>query len=90
MDELKGDRPLSNPSGNGVDIGLEEERTNGSDDHNSKANEEDSSLTDDESTFNEEAGSSTQQIPNVTEDSCPRTFEETWTSKKSNLCVTGP
>lgn len=39
-------------------------------------------FSDDQSSFDKAAGSSAQQLQNVTEDSCPSTFQKTWTSRK--------
>ncbi|XP_037541062.1 uncharacterized protein LOC119417885 [Nematolebias whitei] len=57
MDELMRERPLANTTGSGVDQGYEEE----SEDYSPEANPEQSILSDDESSFDEAADSSTQQ-----------------------------
>ncbi|XP_037534989.1 uncharacterized protein LOC119412085 [Nematolebias whitei] len=77
MDELMRERPLANTTGSGVDQGYEEE----SEDYSPDANPEQSILSDDESSFDEAAGSSTQQTT-VAEDSGPRNFQQTRTSRK--------
>lgn len=45
MNEMMGDRPLSNTTDSGVDIGLEDEMTNASEEYSPEANQEDCSFT---------------------------------------------